>query len=156
MYLKPHQLVPGLELRVQVPGVGKQIPSRSVEPRVHSSGWRITAENIMEGSHSGSLSMARNMPGGLCFYYLTSMFSLRSAQNTKRLIIPNSSVQGLTVLGDFLWAQPLHLSTCHCSSVDDVHLHSRFLFCRVLAFSYYGSNMHSLFKNQKIRAKEIN
>lgn len=29
-----------------------------------------------------------NMPGGLCFYYLTSVFSLKQAQNGARIIIP--------------------------------------------------------------------
>ena len=30
-----------------------------------------------------------NVPGGLCFYYLTSVFSLTQAQNGSRIIIPS-------------------------------------------------------------------
>ena len=102
MYPRPHRFCPESELRVQVPSVSKWIPSLSVGPCAQSSGWRTTTEINMEGSHSCSLSTGRNMPEGFCFYYLTSIFSLRSAQNRKRLITLNGSVQGLTVLRGLL------------------------------------------------------
>lgn len=52
----------------------------------------------MEGSHNWSLSMGRNMPGGFCCYYLTSIFSLRSAQNRKRLVLSQQLHPGIGYL----------------------------------------------------------
>lgn len=55
------------------------------------------------------------MPGGFCFYYLTSVFSLKRAQNGVRIIIPcsptsASSSQGTAVTGSWLASlpHPLH------------------------------------------------
>lgn len=158
VYPRPHRLCLGLELRVHVPSVGEWIPALSVGPCVQSSGQRITTEINMEGSHSCSLSMGRIMPEGFCFDYLTSIFSMRSAQNRKRLITLNGSVQGLTVLRGLL-CEPT-ASTSPPASIPQSVMGTRTADCSsfycVLAFSCYESNIHPLFKNQKIRTKEIN
>lgn len=135
MYPRPHRLCPGLELRVHVPSIGKWIPALSVGPCVQSSGWRIATEINMEGRHSCSLSMGRNMPEGFCFYYPTSIFSLRSAQNRKTLITLNGSVQGLTVLRGLLCEPTASTSPPATIPVGDGHPHSRLLF--LLLCSYF-------------------
>lgn len=105
----------------------------------------------MDGSHSWSLCMGRNMPGGrvggFCSYYLTSIFSLESAQNRKWIVTPNSSIQGLTILRGSLWVQPPppppHLPLClskGCESAWHIPLPSAilllFLIMKALCIHY--------------------
>lgn len=97
-----------------------------------------------------------NMPGGFCFYYLTSVFSLKRAQNGAIIIIPCSPNSAFCSQGTALTAsrlallpQPLHLQLLLLAAMN-MDGRSFVISNLPLFFSYYKSNICSLFKNEKI------